>query len=116
MPGRSKAKLVPYSARRKHDPRRAASGPEKQIHAMLREKGIAFTREKLIGGCHVLNGDSAGSRMAVAGARIGGRNGGWHVGSLGRSLLRWLARGPRYRLTRTDKRQTRNNQFLRLSR
>jgi hypothetical protein len=59
MPGRSKAKLVPYSARRKHDPRRAASGPEKQIHAMLREKGIAFTREKLIGSCHVLNGDSA---------------------------------------------------------
>src|ERR1035437_7518583 len=49
----AKTKLVPSSARRRHSRRRVATAPEKQIHAMLKEEGIAFTREKQISHCHV---------------------------------------------------------------
>lgn len=51
--GGSRTKLIPFSARRKHNARRKASGLEKSIYSMLREDGIPFSREKLIGRCHV---------------------------------------------------------------
>jgi hypothetical protein len=37
---------------RKANRRRKASGFEKEIHALLREEGIAFVKEKTVGRCH----------------------------------------------------------------
>ena len=37
---------------RKANRQRKASGFEKQIHALLREEGIPFVREKTVGRCH----------------------------------------------------------------
>lgn len=50
MPAR---KIVPYSVRRKHNVRRKATAPEKEVHEWLRELGIPFKREKQISQCHV---------------------------------------------------------------
>jgi DNA mismatch endonuclease (patch repair protein) len=46
-------KLVPYSARRRHNRRRVATEPEKHVHTILKEEGIPYTREKQISHCHV---------------------------------------------------------------
>ena len=46
-------KLVPYSVRRKHNRKRAASKLEKAVYALLKAEKILFTKEKQIGRCHV---------------------------------------------------------------
>lgn len=52
-PKKPATKLVPLSARRRHNARRPQTGLEKAVYAMLKAEGISFVREKLIGRCHV---------------------------------------------------------------
>lgn len=51
--GKRRTKLVPFSARRRHNAKRPPSSFELAIYAVLEEAGIPFTREKRIGRCTV---------------------------------------------------------------
>jgi DNA mismatch endonuclease (patch repair protein) len=47
------SKLVPFTARRKHNAKRPASGLDKTVYALLKVLKIPFVKEKKIGRCHV---------------------------------------------------------------
>lgn len=50
---RKTGKLVPYSARRRHNASRPASSLEQAVYQMLKDERIPFIAEKKISKCHV---------------------------------------------------------------